>query len=147
MFEKNLVQSSMNCWPIYIPPFLGSAFSSRSIFSCEFCTLFMRPTSLKFQQFFFKLGPIILLTHLKIILLQCFQFSTITYVWEKLGPKFNELLAYIHTPCLGSAFSSRSIFSCEFCVLFIGPTSLKFSNFFLKLGPMILFTHLKIILL
>ena len=130
MFEKNLVQSSMNCWPIYIPLFRKRIFRPKYFFLWILCIVY-GSHKFKIQQlFFFKLGSTILFTYLKIILLQCFQFSAITYVWEKLGPKFNELLAYIHTPCLGSAISSRSIFSCEFCVLFMGPTSLKFSNFF-----------------
>ena len=40
--------------------------------------LFTGPTSTFFSKKNFKLGPIILFTYLKIILLQCFQFSEIS---------------------------------------------------------------------
>ena len=39
--------------------------------------LFIRPASILFIKITLKLGPTVLFTHLKIILLQCFQFSTI----------------------------------------------------------------------
>ena len=39
--------------------------------------LFIRPVSIFFIKITLKLGPTVLFTHLKFILLQCFQFSTI----------------------------------------------------------------------
>ena len=42
------------------------------------CALFMRPTSTDFSKFFFKTGFQALFTHLKIILVQYFQFSAIS---------------------------------------------------------------------
>ena len=39
--------------------------------------LFIRPASIFFIKIILKLGSTVLFTHLKIILLQCFQFSTI----------------------------------------------------------------------
>ena len=40
--------------------------------------LFMRPTATLFKKNILKIGPTVLFTHLKIILLQCFQFSVST---------------------------------------------------------------------
>ena len=43
------------------------------------CTVY-GPTNFTFQQLFLlKMGPTILFTHLKIILLQCFQFSVFNF--------------------------------------------------------------------
>ena len=53
---------------------LGIAFSSGAFFYCESRVLFTRPVSTFSVKFSLKLGPTILFTHLKIILLQCFQF-------------------------------------------------------------------------
>ena len=43
-------------------------------FLCGSRTLFTGPRSMDFSKFFLKLDPTSLFTHLKIILLQCFQF-------------------------------------------------------------------------
>ena len=43
-------------------------------------TLFMGPTTTLFRKKILKMGPTALFTHLKIILLQCFQFSVSTKI-------------------------------------------------------------------
>ena len=51
----------------------------RSAFFGESCALFMRPTNILKNKTTLKLGPTILFTYLKIILLQYFQFLVFSF--------------------------------------------------------------------
>ena len=54
------------------------AFSNKCVFFTGSCALFTGPVSIFLAKITLKLGPKALFTHLKIILLQCFQFSVIS---------------------------------------------------------------------
>ena len=56
-------------------------FNARLAFLCEFHALFTGPASTENHIFILKLGLTALLTHLKIILLQYFQFLVFSNKW------------------------------------------------------------------
>ena len=57
--------------------------------------LFMGPIAILFRKKILKMGPTVLFTHLKIILLQYFQFSVFNFSNNKSNP--NEPLVYYET--------------------------------------------------
>ena len=64
--QNSNVLITASCEPSTCPTFFSGSHA-----------LFIRPASIFFIKITLKLGPTVLVTHLKIILLQCFQFSTI----------------------------------------------------------------------
>ena len=63
-------------------PLITSKHSTEMCHTSESCVLFTKPTNLFFSATFFllKMSPIALFTHLKIILLQYFQFSIFSQI-------------------------------------------------------------------
>ena len=60
------------------------AFREKNYCSRTVAALFMGPTTTLFRKNILKMGPTVLFTHLKIILLQCFQFLIFSFSKNKL---------------------------------------------------------------
>ena len=85
----------------------------------------MGPTITLFIKKILKMGPTVLFTHLKIILLQCFQFSVFSFNNNKFNPNGPIVWIWIQ---LKSNHVCVNVLSSGSHALFIGPASTKFGK-------------------
>ena len=91
--------SAASAFPQFFFFFLFSA-AMVDLFFCEQCTcaLFTDPQTPFLSPFSLKMGPTVLFTHLKIILLQCFQFSVFSFSKISSIQTYPTFLSFIFHP-------------------------------------------------